>query len=474
MATSSIGDTAATHTAAAAETIARSIAHFALQLRYEDVPTSVIERAKLHILDATGIAFASSTFDFARRSMGALLTFGGGYQPVIAQHQRLNLRDAATMNGILIHGLDYDDTHMAGVIHVTASALPLALAECAERHLSGRDLLIGYLIAVEVAARIGAVAKGAFHEIGFHPTGLVGAFGCAAAAARLESLTVTGIALAQGLVGSMAAGSMEFLETGAWNKRLHPGWAAACGITAARFAGQGFVSPASVYEGRFGLFAGYLSGRHDYDLDLATRGLGEIWELTNVGIKPYPACHFVHSFADAILQLRERDGLRAEEVKSIRCLIAAGEIATVCEPWANKVRPVSDYDAKFSLPFVVAASLIRGRFSLTELQDEALADQEILALARRVSYEPDPDSAFPAYYSGEVVVETYDGRTLRRREQINRGTNERPLTHEAIERKFLENTTLAVSHVRAERIRDAVLGLEDVGDAADLAELLAG
>jgi len=456
------------------ESIARTIARFAHGLRYEDIPGSVIERAKLHILDAIGIAFASSIYDFARRSMDALLSIGSGDRPVMALRGRLSLRDAATMNGILIHGLDYDDTHMSGVIHVTSSALPLALGECADRHLSGQDLLLGYLISVEVGARIGAVAKGGFHEIGFHPTGLVGAFGCATAAGRLERLSVDGITLAQGIVGSMAAGSMEFLETGAWNKRLHPGWAAACGITAARFAAQGFVSPETVYEGRFGLFAGYLRGRHDYDLDLATRGLGSVWELTNVGIKPYPACHFVHSFADAVLELRRRSGLRAEDVAAITCLIAEGEVGTVCEPWIKKLRPVSEYDAKFSLPFVVAASLVRGRFSLADLRDDVLSDPEILALAQRVRYEPDPNSAFPAYYSGEVVVETNDGRTLHRREQINRGTNERPLSQEAIEGKFMDNMTLAVSRERAKRIRDAVLGLDTLEDAAGLSELLAG
>jgi 2-methylcitrate dehydratase PrpD len=159
-------------------------------------------------------------------------------------------------------------------------------------------------------------------------------------------------------------------------------------------------------------------------------------------------------------------------VASIRCLIAPGEVATVCEPWDKKLRPVSDYDAKFSLPFVVAASLIRDRFSLSELQDDALSDPQILDLARRIQYEPDPDSAFPAHYSGEVIVQTRDGRTLRQREQINRGTNERPLTLEAIERKFMDNMLLAVSRERGELVRDAVLGLDRIENARELAELL--
>ncbi|HUZ77769.1 MAG TPA: MmgE/PrpD family protein [Chloroflexota bacterium] len=453
--------------------IARDIATFAEALRLEDVPAAVLQRAKLHVLDAVGIAFASSTFDFAKRSLAALASLGEGVEPVLAHRQRLAVRDAMCLNGILIHGLDYDDTHMAGVTHVTASALPLALGIAAQRHLSGADLLLGYLLAVEVSARLGAVAQGGFHEVGFHPTGVVGAFGCAVAAARLEGLSVDGTVLAQGLAGSMAAGSMEFLETGDWNKRLHPGWAASCGLTAARFAREGFASPESVYEGRFGLFASFLAGRHTYDLALATRGLGDTWELLNVGLKPYPACHFVHAFADAVLHLREHEGLRAEDVASISCLIAQGEVGTVCEPWENKLHPTSDYDAKFSLPFVVAASLVRGRFSLAELRPDALADPDILNLTSRVSYAPDPDSAFPSYYSGEVVVQTRDGRTLRRREQMNRGTNERPLSAAEIERKFLDNMSLAVNRATASRVRDAILSLEQCPNARDLAELMA-
>src|SRR5687768_9846469 len=177
-------------------------------------------------------------------------SLGEGDQPVIGLALRLGLRDAAMLNGLLIHGLDYDDTHLAGVVHVSAAALPTAMGMASARHLSGSDLLLGYILAVEVAGRIGAAAAGGFHRAGFHPTGVAGAFGAAVAAARLDNSTVEQIATAQGFAGSLASGTMEFTERGAWTKRAHAGWAAVCGITAAAFARQGFVSPERVYEGR--------------------------------------------------------------------------------------------------------------------------------------------------------------------------------------------------------------------------------
>jgi 2-methylcitrate dehydratase PrpD len=131
----------------------------------------------------------------------------------------------------------------------------------------------------------------------------VGAFGSAAAAARLSGLDETGIAAAQGIVGSLAAGSLQFLDTGAWTKRMHPGWAASTALTSTRFAAAGWEAPPDVYEGRFGLYASHVPEGHKIDPEAAARGLGEEWELLRVAIKPFPACHFTHAFADATIAL---------------------------------------------------------------------------------------------------------------------------------------------------------------------------
>ena len=211
--------------AEADRTLADVLSQFALLLGYDDIPATVRERAKHLILNSVGIALASTKYPFASVSLAALEELGTGTSAVIGVGRRLSLRDAVLMNGILVHGLDFDDTHSRGVIHATASSFPCALALADRDDADGQTLLAAYVAAMEVATRLGSVAKGGFHQVGFHPTGLIGAFGCALAAAKLLGLDPQRATMAQGIVLSMASGSLEFLEDGAWTKRMHPGWA---------------------------------------------------------------------------------------------------------------------------------------------------------------------------------------------------------------------------------------------------------
>ena len=440
--------------------ISNTLAAFAAGLRFEDIPAIVVERATLHVLDCVGIGIASSGFDFGQRTLNALVELAGeGPYPVLGTSLCLPLRDAVLANGTLIHGLDFDDTHSGGVIHASASAVPAVLGVGQRERASGREALVAYLVGVEVSSRIAGAAKGGFHRPGFHPTGLVGAFGATLAAGRLAGMSAAHLAHAQGIVLSMAAGSMEFLEDGAWTKRMHPGWAASSAITACALARSGFVGPKRTYEGRFGLFNSHLGAQHAADLALCTAGLGETWEMLNVALKPYPACHFNHAFADAALELRNTHAFVLEDIASITARIGAAQTAVVCEPEAHKRRPQNAYDAQFSVHYIIATALVRGRFTLTELEDEALGDPRTHALMQKTGYEIDPDSAYPRYYSGEVVVRLKDGRELRHREAHNRGSDARPLSAGEIVAKFHANAARVMSVPRAERVVDAVLGL---------------
>ena len=455
--------------------ISEELARFVGGIPADHIPAQVIARAKYLILDAVGIALASTTYEFSRRTMTAIADLAGpGDAIVIGTPLRLPMRDAALINGMLIHGLDFDDTHSGGVIHATSSVLPTVLAVGARRRASGRDMLAAYVLGVEAAARLAAVAKGGFHQIGFHPTGLVGAFACALAAGRLMGLDEQQLVMAQGLALSVGSGSLEFLEDGAWNKRLHPGWAANGGITAAALAQQGFIGAKRAYEGRFGLYASHLQNRLGAaDLSLATAGLGDVWEILQVALKPYPACHFVHACIEAAIKLAREHALNAAQVQEVRALVPAEVVSTVCEPLQNKRRPANSYDAQFSIPYAVATALRRGRFSLDELDDAAITDPDTLALANRVNYEIDPASTFPRHYSGEVIVMTRDGRTLRRREQINRGNAERPLSDAEIVEKFRSNASRALSPAQAQRIESLVLSIDVLADVNQLASGLA-
>lgn len=455
--------------------IARQLAAFVGTLDGDAIPAEVRERARLLILDAVGIALASTQYDFSHRTLNALREFGEGSSPVIGYGTHLPLRDAVTMNGFLVHGLDYDDTHTRGVIHATASCFPTAMGMGDDLAASGRDVVTAYIAGMEVATRLGSVAKGGFHQTGFHPTGLIGIFAAALIAGRMRNLTEDQLASAQGIALSLASGSLEFLQDGAWTKRIHPGVAGAQGITAAALARNGFIGPKAVYEGRFGLYASHLGPLFENcDLSLATEALGETWEVANVAVKPLPACHFTHGSADAAVILREKHGLTPDMIESVRALIPGEVVKTVCEPVATKKRPQNSYDAQFSIPFAVASGIRHGRFGLRELEPAALNDPETLALAQKVEYEVDPNSPFPKYYSGEVVVRLKDGREVSHREEINRGSSDRPLSAEDITRKFRENAAMALSALAVARVEDAVLSLDEIDNAQDFAALLAG
>ncbi|EWY37796.1 2-methylcitrate dehydratase [Skermanella stibiiresistens SB22] len=454
-------------------TISSTLADFAAGLNWDAIPAEIRTRAKHHILDAVGIALAAGTFDFAHRTLTALNGLSGGAAGtvgVIGKSMRLAPRDAALANGILCHGLDFDDTHLGGVVHATVSSMPCALSAGVLAGASGRDLVVAYILGIEVAARLGSVAKGGFHQVGFHPTGLVGAFSSALVAGKLFGLSAGQLAHAQGIALSMGSGSLEFLEDGAWTKRMHPGWAASSGITAAALAREGFIGATAPYEGRFGLYNAFLGPRAaECDLDLATAGLGSRWELSHTAIKPFPACHFTHGCIDAAIKLAPEVDTGA--IRRIRALVPGEVVKTVCEPVANKKRPANSYDAQFSIPYLVAVGLRHGRMALADIERPMLDDPEILAIADKVDYEVDPKSGFPRHYSGEVIVEMTDGRVLNHREQINRGAPDRPLTNGEIIEKYRTNASLAVSTERSQAIEAAVLACHE-SDAAALSASL--
>ncbi|HUN68078.1 MAG TPA: MmgE/PrpD family protein [Burkholderiales bacterium] len=452
----------------AGRAISETLAEFASAFALEDAPKAVALRAKHLMLDAIGCAYAARKEPFAGRIAASVARLAGeGPRAVVGTSYRLPLRDAALVNGMLMHGLDYDDTHAAGVIHLTVSTFPAALATAAHVGASGAELLAAYMVGVETGARIASVVKGGFHQVGFHPTGVVGAFASSLVAGRLMKLSRERLTGAQGIALSLASGNLQFIEDGSWTKRIHPGWAAACGITAATLAADDIPAPREAYEGRYGLYRSHLppEALAACDFSLATAGLGRVWEIDNVAVKPFPACHFVHGCADAAIELH-RAGVDPARIRSIRALVPAGVVQAVCEPVAAKRRPKNDYDAKFSIPYAVASGLARGRLGLAELLPAAFAEPRIEALMDKVEYVVDAATTFPKHYSGEVIVTLDDGRSLGHRVAVNRGNPDRPLSNAEIEAKYYENCALTLSADAARRIRDQVLGLESLASAA--------
>ena len=453
--------------------IASQLARFTAGLSLDDIPAESRHHARLQLLDAIGIALASSTQAFGRRAADGLQLLSDGDALVIGLSHRLAVRDAILVNGILIHGLDFDDTSIHGRVHPSSFCAPPALTLAVEKRRSGADLLTAYIAGLECAIRIGGASKGGFPRSGFDAGGIVSPLAASLVAGRLLGLSEAELTNAQGLALSTSGGTREFVDAMAWTKRMHPGWGGVGGTTAALLAKGGFRGPALPYEGRFGLYAQYVrDGAETIDLALATEGLGSRWHLDDVSFKPLPACYFNIAPIDAAAALAQRHDLAPDDIAGVKVLLPEAAVNTVCEPAAVKRHPDDGYAGEFSIYYTVAAALARRGFSLADHGDDALGDPVVTALAQKVDYAVDPHSTFPKYYSAAVIVTTVDGRVLEHREDIHRGAPERPLGEDAVTAKFTDNATRALDAKRASEIRDTIMELEALDDARVFRELL--
>jgi 2-methylcitrate dehydratase PrpD len=453
------------------EPYSQAIARFVRELDLKDVPQPVVDKAKLVFLDTLGIALASSTMDFGRMVRNVAQKLGGpNSSRLIGSPLKVAAANAVLANGTLAHGLDYDDTLEAAIVHTGCCAGITALAVGEELGASGKAVLEAAIAATEVMCKIGLVAPGKFHARGFHPTALCSTFGAAAAAGKLYGLQPAQWMDAFGLCGSQSSGIIEYLADGTWTKRLHPGWSAHGGVVATLLAREGFRGPATVFEGQHGFYHAF-GGANEYQFEKLNE-LGRVWEIPKLTFKSYPCGSISHPYMDCALTLRQKYTIVTQQVVEIVCGTAEGPVHRLWEPLEQKQRPPTSYAAKFSLPFSIAVMLIRGKAGLEEFSDEAIRDPEILNLASRVRYELDPTIDYPRHFSGHVKIKLVNGTVLEENQPHPRGGFESPLPPEEIEQKFRANARLALPEGRLDLIVESVKRLEQLTSIAALSALL--
>src|SRR6266436_1149006 len=440
---------------------ARRLARFVIGLRLDDVPSSVVTKAALLALDTLGCALASTRYDFGRAAVQTAERLGGPQEStLIGTKGKVGAANAVLANATLAHGLDFDDTREDAIVHTGSVAVTTALAVGEATGASGRAVIEAMIAGVEVMCRVGLVVPGRFHARHYHPTSLTGGFAATAVASKLYGLTEDQIVHAFGICGSQAGGIIEYLADGSGTKRLHPGWAAHAGVAATLLARSGFTGPETVFEGTHGFYQAFAGGFEEPRLETLLGSLGRTWELAELTLKPYPCGSIAQPYMDCALRLREQHGIKPEQILSIRCRTAEGPIPRLWEPLASKHNPANGYASKCSLPYLLAAILVKGRVTLAEFTDEAARDPAVLAVARKVGYEVDATIDYPRQFIGHVAIRLNDGRLLEERQDHPRGGPDFPMTRKEVEAKFRGNAALAVSHEQASRI------IQIVGDLA--------
>ncbi len=433
--------------------VARRYARFIRDLTLPQVPPPVVSKATSLALDTLGSCLASSREDFGRAVLEAAERLGGAPEStLIGTKSRAGAASAVLANATLAHGLDFDDTREDAIVHTGCVAVTTALAVGEALGASGRAVLEAMIAGVEVMCRVGLAVPGSFHARHYHPTSLTGGFAAAAAAGKLYGLTEDQLVHAFGICGSQAGGIIEYLADGSGTKRLHPGWAAHAGVAATLLARSGFTGPETVFEGAHGFYQAFAGGYEESRLEALLASLRRTWELGDLTLKPYPCGSIAQPYMDCALRLREQHRITPEQISSIRCRTAEGPVPRLWEPLASKHRPANGYAAKFSLPYLLAAILVKGRVTLAEFTDEAARDPAVLSVAGKVAYEVDATIDYPRQFIGHVAIRLHDGRLLEERQHHPRGGPDFPMTREEVETKFRGNAALAVPNKQASRI----------------------
>jgi len=414
-------------------TVSQQLVDWALDLADEDVPLSTQRAIRRHLLDGTGNAIAARRMGVADFAVATASRFAPTPAVSIIGGGTTGPEGAAFANGVLMHGLDFDDTHADALVHVTSTTAPAALALAEADDLALSDAITSLAVGFEAACRIGMAVEHGFHAKGFHATSVVGVIASALVASRMLGLSKEQAVHALGIAGSQASGNLEFLTTGASTKRFHPGWASVSGVFAARLAANGGSGPSTIIEGQHGLLNLYTTG--EQRIAPITDGLGERWEAERISIKPYPICQLSHAAVDALGDI-EVDNV--DDIERIDVYIPATSIAVVAEPRAVKIRPRTPYEAKFSIQWDIAASLIDGSVTVDTFATDPIERQDISELADKVFVHGTDFGGPPATAPGRVIVTTPAGATEGTVPHSN-GTPDAPLSDGALLAKFTLN-----------------------------------
>jgi 2-methylcitrate dehydratase PrpD len=443
-----------------------TLARFVTETELSAIPEQTRANAKLHILDALGVALAGVDQPAAQIALVYCKSLGASNQASIwGTKTKASVSTAAFANGLLAHALDYDDWD--AFIHVghptsmiTGAALPLAEHNGA----SGKDLLRAYVLGIEVICKIAANAPNV-QDRGFHSTPVFGSLGAAVACASLLKLDAAKMKAALGVAASAAGGIHR--QQGSMVKPFHAGNAARNGAEAALLAQAGFTADAAILEAPRGFCDTFFGpGNCEYDKMIESIGQPYFLESPGLGLKWHPCSAPQFLAADAALHLKREHDIRYEDVEKMQVSIPPLRYA---RHYAPEVK--TGLRGKFAINYVVALCILEGKLELATFTDEKVNQPQVQEALSKVQVICDETIPEPGPYC-PVTVELKNGARLSYTAKVAKGHPHNPMTESEVEEKFLGNAILAIAEERAKKLIELVRGLESVRDLREVTALL--
>lgn len=439
----------------------KALAHFASTLSPSSLPGEVTNTLKKLVLDYIGVTLGGVSYaDSTPAFLAALKKLSAGEtgkSTVFGSGSTFTQSTASLLNGAFAHSLDFDDTYAPGTLHIGVTVIPAALAEAENMDdLQPGRLLAALAAGYETVCRISKANGIGGYAKGFHNTSTCGIFGAVAALCNLRGLSAETVGNAFGLALSKAGGSMQYLENGAWNKRLHPGFAASDALLCVNLAEAGVVGAAQAIEGKDGFLNSFAEGA---DVNaLAVHDLGSRWELVDTAIKPFPACRMTHGQIELAAEFGHAAREQGKEVARIVVGLPKPCWGIVGAPAPNKIHPETVVDAQFSTYFQTATSYLYGS-GLGWGVYEKMTDPAVREMSKKIVAEVDESLKS---FGSTVKFEWTDGTEVSKACPLPLWEKERPVDWDGVKEKFQTLYVPDHSQDAADEVAALVGRLEDM------------
>jgi len=438
-----------------------NLANFIAQTSWEEIPIEAFHQSKRPILDGIAVIFAGLQEEIGRGIISFVKDLGGKpTSSILGDGHRTSAPWAAYANGTLAHAIDYDDmnVHMGG--HPTAPVLPALLAVGEMVGASGKEILLAYLLGVEVEAKLGLAINKVHYNLGWHPTATLGTLGAAVACSKVLKLSRDQILMALGIAGSQASALKQ--NFGTMTKPLHIGQAAKNGVLSSLLASRGWTADREILEGHFG-FCNLFAGRGLYDLKDMTENLGKPFDVLQPGIeiKKYPCCGSTHPSLEAMFMILQKEAFSSEEVESVECEVDPERVHVLLHP-----NPQSGLEAKFSLEYCLAAAILDRRVSIEQFTDERVKESRVKSLLPKIKAGQQLDLK---PLSVRLRVRLRDGQVF---EEEKSGSLPGITSWDALEAKYRDCLATMLSERQIQQSLKMIQELEKIKNISDLLKIL--
>ncbi|MGH8611032.1 MAG: MmgE/PrpD family protein [Gammaproteobacteria bacterium] len=447
------------------------IARFVVDTGYKDIPRDAVEKVKRTALDCVGAALAGAVEPVSQAITGYVTKRGGPPQAsVFGAGLKVSVPDAALANGCIAHSLDYDDCGMK-IGHPSVLVLPAVLSLGEYLGASGQDILTAYILGLEIEGKIALHADFKLMQSRLNHQSWYGSIGAAAACARLLRLDVAKTRMALGIAANFACGLSA--NHGSMAGAMAAGNACRNGVTAALMAQEGVTANPNIIEAKNGFYDTLVGSGH-YDAERMAESLGKRFyiESPGIGLKKYPSCYHTHRALDGVFQLMGEHRFSDKDIAEVD--VGTSERAMRVLAFSE---PATPYQAKYSMPYCIAAAVVDGQVTLDTFTAHKFEDRGIVETRKKVHLSfPDvpiwpgladvgPDTEF---VGNPVTIRTTDGRSYSARVDIPRGDPALPLTDDELLVKYRDCSRSQLRPEDIERSVGVVLGLEKVADIATL------